>query len=57
MSVEENSSHFREVQNLRQAIDKLEGQRAILGDQTVDIAQASIREKIARQERKEPASP
>jgi class 3 adenylate cyclase/tetratricopeptide (TPR) repeat protein len=57
MSAQENSSHFREVQNLHQAIDKLEGQRAILGDQTVDIAQASIREKIARQERQDFASP
>ena len=35
----------------------LEGQRAILGDQTVDIALSSIREKIARLELGNAASP
>ena len=51
MSAVENSSYSREVQNLHQAIDELEGQRAILGDQTVELAQSAIREKIARLER------
>ena len=38
-------------------MDVLEGQRAILGDQTVDIALSSIREKIARLELGNAASP
>ena len=51
MSAEENRSHSRESLYLQQAIDKLEGQRAILGDETVELAQAAIREKIARLDR------
>jgi class 3 adenylate cyclase/tetratricopeptide (TPR) repeat protein len=51
MSAEENRSHSSEIQNLYQAIDELEGQRAILGKQTVELAQSAIREKIAHLQR------
>jgi class 3 adenylate cyclase/predicted ATPase len=51
MSAEENRSHSREIQNLHQVLDQLESQRAILGDQTVELARSAILEKIARLER------
>ncbi len=51
MSVEKNKSNSREIQNLRQALEELERQRSILGDQTLDIARAAILEKIATLER------
>ena len=51
MDSAENKSRSSQIQTLYQALDKLEGQRAILGDQTVDLAQSAIREQIARLER------
>ena len=57
MSPENSRNLSREIQNLHQAMGVLEGQRAILGDQTVDIALSSIREKIARLELGNAASP
>jgi class 3 adenylate cyclase/tetratricopeptide (TPR) repeat protein len=48
MSAEENRNSSGEVRNLYHALEELEGQRAILGDQTVDLAQSAIHEKIAR---------
>ena len=55
MSAEEKKSHFTEITSLQQAWEALERQRALLGDQTVDIAQASIREKLSRLEGEKPA--
>ena len=51
MSPVEKRTRSVEILKLYQAIDKLEGQRARLGDEVVDTAQASMREKLARLER------
>lgn len=48
MNFEDNSSQSEERGNLNEVLQALEAQRSILGDQVVDIAQASIREKLAR---------
>ena len=37
-----------ELEDLNRAIEALESQRSILGDEVVDIAQGSMREKLAR---------
>ncbi len=51
MNFEDPTSPSQERENLKRAIEALEAQRAILGDQIVDIAQGSIREKLARLDR------
>ena len=48
MNVEDRTVHSNEVEELNRAIDALEAQRSVLGNETTDIAQASIREKLAR---------
>ena len=48
MNFEDHSPLSKEQKELRQAIQALEAQRAILGDEVVNIAQASMREKLAR---------
>lgn len=48
MNFEDHSPFSQEQKELKQAIQALEAQRAILGDQVVNIAQASMREKLAR---------
>ncbi|HLO32329.1 MAG TPA: adenylate/guanylate cyclase domain-containing protein [Anaerolineales bacterium] len=57
MNFEAAASPSQERENLNRAIDALEEQRAILGDQIVDIAQASIREKLAQLEAGSRAKP
>src|SRR5512132_295686 len=56
MSVEDKKSSSTEIIRLQQALEFLEGQRATLGDQMVDLAQAALREKITRLEHGELAS-
>src|SRR6266498_107975 len=48
MNIEDNTGSSQAKVNLIQAIEALEAQRSLLGDQVVDIAQASIREKLTR---------
>ncbi|HEX9838874.1 MAG TPA: adenylate/guanylate cyclase domain-containing protein [Anaerolineales bacterium] len=48
MNFEDKTSFSQERENLNQAIKALDAQRSILGDQIVEIAQASLREKLAR---------
>src|SRR5919108_2524426 len=48
MKFEDKTSRSQESENLQRAIEALEVQRSTLGDEIVDIAQASIREKLAR---------
>jgi class 3 adenylate cyclase/tetratricopeptide (TPR) repeat protein len=48
MNSENRTSYSNEFEDLNRAIEALEAQRSILGDQIVDIAQVSIREKLAR---------
>ncbi|HEX9332511.1 MAG TPA: adenylate/guanylate cyclase domain-containing protein, partial [Anaerolineales bacterium] len=48
MNFEDTTGPSQERENLKRAIEALQAQRAVLGDQIVDIAQASIREKLAR---------
>jgi class 3 adenylate cyclase/predicted ATPase len=48
MNFEDRTSRSNALEDLTRAIEALEAQRSILGDQIVDIAQLSIREKLAR---------
>lgn len=48
MNLEDKTTQTKERENLSRAIAVLEAQRSILGDQIVEIAQASLREKLAR---------
>jgi predicted ATPase/class 3 adenylate cyclase len=48
MNIEDKTSQTKERENLNRAIAALEAQRSILGDQIVEIAQAALREKLAR---------
>src|SRR5687768_13998487 len=48
MNFEDNTSPAKLRENLERAIDALEAQRSILGNQIVDIAQRSMREKLAQ---------
>jgi predicted ATPase/class 3 adenylate cyclase len=48
MSFEEHLTPPKEQNELDQAIQALEAQRPLLGDEIVDIAQTAIREKLAR---------
>ncbi|HSF79754.1 MAG TPA: SUMF1/EgtB/PvdO family nonheme iron enzyme, partial [Anaerolineales bacterium] len=42
----ESDAHQAEIKKLEEAIQALEGQRAVLGDAVVDQAQAALREKL-----------
>jgi class 3 adenylate cyclase len=48
MSFEDHTNHSKEQKDLDRAIRALEAQRPVLGDETVNIAQASMREKLTR---------
>ncbi|HLO18699.1 MAG TPA: hypothetical protein VK206_27960, partial [Anaerolineales bacterium] len=48
MNFEDQTNRSKEREGLNQAIQALETQRSTLGDEVVNIAQASIREKLAR---------
>jgi class 3 adenylate cyclase/predicted ATPase len=48
MNFEDRTSHPNELKDLNRALEALEAQRSILGNEVTDIAQASIREKLAR---------
>ena len=48
MNFEDKTSPSKKRKNLERAIDTLEAQRSILGDQIVDIAQGAMREKLAQ---------
>src|SRR5215217_7795944 len=48
MNFEDRTSYSNEFDELNRAIEALESQRSTLGDEVVDIAQTSIREKLAR---------
>lgn len=48
MNFEAPNKHFNEQKDLQQAIQALEAQRSVLGDEIVNIAQAAMREKLAR---------
>lgn len=48
MNFEDKPSQSKEREHLNQAIAALEAQRSVLGDEIVEIAQASLREKLAR---------
>ena len=48
MNLEDNTSRSEESENLQRALEALEVQRSILGDELVNIAQAAIRDKLAR---------
>src|SRR5215211_8992986 len=48
MNFEDETNPSRERENLQRALEVLEAQRPILGDEIVGIAQASIRDKLVR---------
>jgi class 3 adenylate cyclase/predicted ATPase len=48
MSFEDHTNPSKEQKGLEQAIQALEAQRPLLGDEIVDIALASMRDKLAR---------
>src|SRR6266498_1496149 len=48
MNFEDRTSHSNEADDLHRAIEALDAQRSVLGDDVVDIAQRSMREKLAR---------
>src|SRR5215207_5327311 len=48
MNFTDKTGSSKELEDLQHAIDALEVQRSVLGDQTVEIAQAALREKLAR---------
>src|SRR5215216_2039757 len=48
MNLTDKPGSARELEDIQQAIDTLEAQRSVLGNQTVDLAQTAIREKLAR---------
>jgi class 3 adenylate cyclase/predicted ATPase len=48
MTIEDQTGRTEEPEKLHRAIQALEAQRSVLGDQIVDIAQTAIREKLAR---------
>ncbi|HSL30533.1 MAG TPA: adenylate/guanylate cyclase domain-containing protein [Anaerolineales bacterium] len=48
MNFEKHSNPSKDQRELKRAIQALEAQRSILGNEIVDIAQASMREKLAR---------
>jgi len=51
MNFEDRNNHAIEPADLHRAIEALESQRSILGDEVVDTAQSSMREKLARLEK------
>ena len=51
MNLEDRSSRSNQFDELNRAIEALEAQRATLGNEITDIAQASIRERLARLQR------
>ena len=51
MNFADNNTHSNEFEGLNRAIEALESQRSTLGDEIVEIAQTSIREKLARLQR------
>src|SRR5689334_6514144 len=51
MNFDDRSSHAIEPEDLHRAIEALETQRSVLGDEVVDTAQSSMREKLARLDR------
>ena len=48
MNSEDRTGPSNEIIELNRALEALEAQRSVLGNDTTDIAQASIREKLAR---------
>src|SRR5687767_3441616 len=48
MNPEDRTGPSNEIEELNRALEALEAQRYVLGNDTTDIAQASIREKLAR---------
>ena len=48
MNFEDRTNPSNEFEQLNRAIEVLEAQRSVLGNEITDIAQASIREKLAR---------
>lgn len=48
MTLEDRTRRSNELEDLYRAIEALEAERSILGDQIVDTAQAAMREKLAR---------
>ena len=48
MNFEDRTSYSNEFEDLNRVIEVLESKRSVLGDEIVDIAQTSIREKLAR---------
>jgi class 3 adenylate cyclase len=48
MNFDDTASQSTEREKLNQAIEALEAKRSFLGDQIVDVAQAALREKMAR---------
>src|ERR1043165_5296396 len=48
MNFEDRNSHAIQPADLHRAIEALESQRSILGDEVVDTAQSSMREMLAR---------
>lgn len=48
MNIEDKTSQTREQEYLSRAIEALESQRSVLGDQVVEVAQAALREKLSR---------
>src|ERR1051325_11211909 len=57
MNTEDHIVPSREGEKLNRAIEVLEAQRSILGDQVVDTALSALREKVARLETAGQASP
>src|ERR1051325_7219697 len=51
MNLEDKNSRSNQFDELDRAIEALEAQRATLGNEITDIAQASIRERLARLQR------
>jgi class 3 adenylate cyclase/predicted ATPase len=51
MNFADNTPPSNEFEDLKRAIEVLESQRSMLGNEIVDIAQTSIREKLARLQR------
>jgi predicted ATPase/class 3 adenylate cyclase len=48
MNLEDQTTRTKERENLNRTIAALEAQRSILGDELVQVAQAALREKLAR---------
>src|SRR5574338_742070 len=48
MNIEDRTNQGKEREDLNRAIEALQAQRAVLGDQVVELAQTALREKLAR---------